>query len=580
MVRNINFTEFNRMMSLIRPRVFTFWLTTFLIAGIYSAHHVILAFLNARLLNGIISRNSGLLWSAVELTCLTLVLACVTSPLAMYWFDVTVHRALTNMRLNLFSRVQALPMSYLEQNHSGNIVSTITVDINRVEEAYRYHIYLMVESLLYGVGSAVAMFVLNWQLAVLMVILGTISAIFTTRFSGPLRSWNDKIQASMASLTGQWMDMLNGFRLVKVYDLSATLLERFGHENQALLLRNVERARLKSQLDGVNYVLSAMSLIGVFLAGTIMAAMGRVNLGTVLGIITLQNGVSFLFLNFSGFFSDLQSALAGSQRIFEILDSPEEPPRYHLLSRFRDLDNAISLHNLSFSYDGSDRVLDGITFGVREGQVAAIVGPSGSGKSTLFKLLLGFYPPSDGTISIHGKTLSDYPLVELRKMIGYVPQDAFLFPGTLKENIAVGRPGALMDDIVRAATLSHSHDFIAETAAGYDTVVGDGGIQLSGGQRQRIAIARAILRDAPILLLDEATSALDQVSESLVQQAITTLMEGRTTLVIAHRLATINNADLIVVLRDGCLVELGTHQQLLGMQGLYSSLYRKQLEIS
>jgi ABC-type multidrug transport system fused ATPase/permease subunit len=238
----------------------------------------------------------------------------------------------------------------------------------------------------------------------------------------------------------------------------------------------------------------------------------------------------------------------------------------------------LGFQNVYFSYADGRSTLQGITFDIQEGHVAAVVGPSGSGKSTIFRLLMDYYPVKSGSVSILGKALHSYALRDLRNLFAFVPQDAYLYTGTVMENIRYGRPDASEDEITAAATAAYAHQFIQELPEGYQTLVGERGARLSGGQRQRVAIARALLKKAPFLLLDEATSALDSESETLVQQALDVLMRGRTTIVIAHRLSTIENADIIYVVDNGRVVERGKHQELIGKEGLYHHLYELQFQ--
>ncbi len=236
----------------------------------------------------------------------------------------------------------------------------------------------------------------------------------------------------MSDMTIHWVDMIGGFRLLKVFNISGFVLERFGHKNKAIIAHNIEKSRLDSQLKGINYLLSIFSLIGIFVVGSFMAASGEIDFGTVMGIVTLQNGVAFLFLNFGNFFANLQGSLAGSKRIYDILDAKSEPGSYDIPGTSEG-DAMIALRNLSFSYDGREKALQELTFEIRPGQIAALVGPSGSGKSTIIKLLLGFYEPTEGNLSINGRPLSSYTLEELRDLIAYVPQEAFLFEGTIRK---------------------------------------------------------------------------------------------------------------------------------------------------
>jgi ABC-type multidrug transport system fused ATPase/permease subunit len=286
--------------------------------------------------------------------------------------------------------------------------------------------------------------------------------------------------------------------------------------------------------------------------------------------------------------SNLQSALAAGDRLLAVLDAAPEPERYPPSARLAapgwrageaaPAGGVLSFRDVRFSYADDRPVLRDLSFQVQEGQVAAFVGPSGSGKSTVFRLLMGHYPAQAGEITLFGRPLHTYSLKELRDLFAFVPQDAFLYSGTILENIRYGKEGATELEVIAAARASHAHDFILDLPQGYHTLVGERGARLSGGQRQRIAIARALLKNAPILLLDEATSALDSESEGLVQQALEELMRGRTTLAIAHRLSTIENAGVIYVLADGRVVEQGRHTELVEAGGLYRSLYDLQFK--
>jgi ATP-binding cassette subfamily B protein len=315
---------------------------------------------------------------------------------------------------------------------------------------------------------------------------------------------------------------------------------------------------------------------------------GTVEVGTVWAITHLFGNASFMFGSVGDFVTQVQRALAGASRVFELLDWPVEQEKVAQPQKSvpwsEQKESMITIRDLAFGYEGDDagdsgddvEVLRGISMSAGQGQVVALVGPSGGGKSTIVKLLLGFYPVRDGQIAIDGKLIEAYPLPQLRSMMAYVPQDAYLFDGTIEENIRYGKPDASREQIVAAAQAANAHDFVMEQPDGYDTPVGERGAKLSGGQRQRIAIARALIKDAPVLLLDEATSALDSESEQQVQDALGVLMEGRTTVAIAHRLSTVENADTIVVIDDGRVVEEGRHEELVGQGGLYTRLYELQ----
>jgi ABC-type multidrug transport system fused ATPase/permease subunit len=312
--------------------------------------------------------------------------------------------------------------------------------------------------------------------------------------------------------------------------------------------------------------------------------------GVMVALIQLNGPIQFLVYSLGGTISRIQSSLAAADRILEVLDAAPEPERYGETAVGPGERPAlapsqpgaqIEFSQVTFRYDKEEpEVLRDMSFAIRQGQVAAFVGPSGGGKSTILKLLLGCYPVRQGTVYVSGQTLNAYRLSELRDRFAYIPQDAYLYSGSILDNIRYGRPGAAREAVIAAAQAAYAHEFIGEFADGYETLVGERGARLSGGQRQRIAIARALLKDAPVLLLDEATSALDSESEESVQRALDVLMRGRTVLVIAHRLSTVEHADVIYTVEAGTVVEAGTQRELLEKKGLFYRLHELQFRDS
>ena len=331
---------------------------------------------------------------------------------------------------------------------------------------------------------------------------------------------------------------------------------------------------------GVNYFLSVINSTGIFAVGTVLVVNQMTDFGTLTAMVALQMGIDSMILQIGPVIADLQRALAGASRLWEILDGPVEDDAAG--SGRTPVDAAASdfpmveISGVKFQYGQDQSTLDILALTAETGKITAVVGPSGSGKSTVFKLLLGFYPPDAGQIRIAGRPGTMYSRERLREMMAYVPQDAYLFSGTIAENIAYGKYGANMEEISAAARVANAHDFIMEMPDGYQSDIGEAGNKLSGGQKQRIAIARAILKNAPILLLDEATSALDAQSEQLIQNTLDSFVKGRTVLVVAHRLSTIQHADRIYVMNSGRVVESGKHAELIGSKGLYNALYEKQ----
>jgi ABC-type multidrug transport system fused ATPase/permease subunit len=374
-----------------------------------------------------------------------------------------------------------------------------------------------------------------------------------------------------------------------MFHLESSVHRRYADENAGLAGATLQHARyrVRSQVSGE--LLSNLARFGLAILGLWLLMGGDVEVGTVWAIIHLYGNASLLFGQVGDMLTRIQRVLAGARRVFELLDWPIEPVEAVPSGEEPGLavepsKDRIAVRDLSFAYPGEDaedsgddvEVLNGINLSARQGQVVALVGPSGGGKSTIVKLLLGFYPVREGVVAIDGKPIDAYPLPQLRSRMAYVPQDAYLFDGTIEENIRYGKPGATREEVIAVAQAANAHIFILEQPDGYDTPVGERGARLSGGQRQRIAIARALIKDAPILLLDEATSALDSESEQQVQDALEVLMRGRTTVAIAHRLSTVENADTIYVIEEGRVVEQGRHEELVGRGGLYSTLHELQ----
>lgn len=575
MIAKLHLKEFCRLLSMMRSRLPLYIVLTLLSSSVYSVHQILISFINKDMINAAVGKDTALLTRAILMAVAALVLACILDPLFVYFKERTIKKTINNIRLEVFSHVERLPAAYFETRHTGDLISRINNDVNVFEPVYSWQLSTLLTSILWGVGSCVSMFLLSWQLSLLMIVLGLASAGVNLLFAEPLREIGDRFQQSVSSLTQFLGDILAGFRVIKVFNIGPTILGKYLEENDHLRRIGNRRAAKNAQMSGLNYLLSTFSLIGVFVVGAFMTARGSIDFGSVIAIVTLQNGVAFLFINFGNFFSWLQGSLAGAARVFEILDERTEPKEY-AVGGTTQTNAVIAMENIRFGYEGRENVLNGLQLTVREGQVAALVGASGGGKSTVIKLLLGFYAPGAGSIDIAGKALVEYTLEELRTLMSYVPQDAYLFDGTVEENIRYGKPDAATEEVKAAAQAANAHEFIMSFKDGYETRVGERGIRLSGGQRQRIAIARAILKNAPILLLDEATSSLDSESEQLVQQALNDLMKGRTVVVVAHRLSTIEHADVIYVIEEGRVVEHGSHEELLSRMGSYRRLHALQ----
>ena len=570
-----------RLFDFLKPKRFQYFASMFIVASINAAERLFTAYIVKSFVDSITGKNLQLLSNTVLYWMLFVAGMLILLPLFSYLWRSSIVVGIANLRQSVFSHLQHLPLGYYELRHSGEAMSLMTNDISAAEQAFQDNLLNLVSATLQGISGAIYMLVLKWDLGLFIILTGTVPLIVNTIYAKPLRLIGEETQKKLAGLSERLGDLLAGFQVVRTFSLGEWILQRFSISNQEVLSANMKRVRVESKLSAANDFSGFISIFP-YLVAMLMVINGKTTLGTLIALIQLNNQIQFFMYSMGGTISRIQGSLAAADRLLAVLDAPEEPERFPAL----EASPASPLHpkaqlefqEICFSYSDDRPTLQGISFAVLPGQLTAFVGPSGSGKSTIFRLLMGHYPFQSGQITILGKPIHAYTLFELRELFAFVPQDAYLYTGTVLENIRYGKMNASETEIIAAAHAAYAHDFIQELPEGYQSLVGERGSRLSGGQRQRIAIARALLKNAPILLLDEATSALDSESEELVQQALAVLMRGRTTLAIAHRLSTIENADVIYVVEKGRVVEYGRHQELIQQGGLYTNLYELQFK--
>jgi len=544
--------------------------------------NLVLGFVFKDVLDASLAGDSSLLVRGAILALATFVFGMPILILARYLVARMVCKTLTLVRVGLFSKVAGLPMARVEERHSGDLISRATNDVQTLWSMLFETMPSFTGTLSMGAIGLGAIFILEWRLGCVALVVGMASFGASTWFAGVLRKRSDELQASVAAMTERLSDLVAGISVARMFQLERVIHGQYADASSEAAQRTIAHARSQAAFEAVQGFLGWAQRFGTLALGLMLFSRGYLLVGAVWAIVHLQGNASYLFTSIGQFITGIQRGLAGGRRVLEILDLPEETKWAESLPRGEtSVEASLSLREVSFSYaeDGNEFVLRDLSLNVKPGSVAALVGPSGGGKSTLLKLLLGFYAPQDGELRIGGIPITERSLQLLRDQTAYVPQNAYLFSGTIEENIGYGRIGATHEEIVSAATAAHAHGFIQKQPDGYGTQVGEQGAKLSGGQRQRIAIARALLKDAPILLLDEATSALDSESERQVQVALDVLMQGRTTVAIAHRLSTIEHADRIFVLDAGRIVEQGYHEELLAEGGLYRQLYELQFAV-
>ena len=583
-------------LSLLGSNAWIYFIAALINAAVLGfSFNLVLAFIQKDVLDAAVSGQQELLTRGLILAAVTYFTGVPLLIGASYVIALFEKRALTRARVQTFRQIVDLPISHFDKGHSGDLVSRTTNDLNTIGEIYTRLVPDLLFGLTLGLVGIVSILLLNWQMGIFALLLGILTTWLSTVMADPLRKKSTLIQESISLLTQRLSDILQSLPVTKMFHLEGTTQRLYAQVNQQGTLTTIDRAHTQAVYDAINAFINWLRSIGTLVLGLYLMSKGQVALGVIVAAIHLQGNASYLFANLGDFITGIQRSLAGSTRVFELLAWKTENtslgsrPLPGTNADISPTETMIQLHDLCFSFATADpsvetgekiNLLDGINLSVPKGEVAALVGSSGSGKSTLVKILMGLYPVSDGMLTVNGRPLSSYPLEELRDLMAYVPQDAYLFDGTIEENIRYGKPDTSAEEVIAAAQAVHAHDFIIEQPDGYQTLVGERGAKLSGGQRQRIAIARALLKDAPILLLDEATSALDSESEALVQRALETLMQGRTTIAIAHRLSTIQHANAIYVMQAGKVVEQGTHESLLKRGGMYKELYTLQEAIT
>ncbi len=540
-----------------------------------SSTHIVKYALKFGLLD--ISQCRGM--TAMIIIASTLVLITIPKGILTYVNSYLVasvtNRVGADVRSVMYAHIQTLPLRFFHKSKTGHLMSLMSNDVSLIQNSSMI-ITQAIDGPAMVVSGLIWMFLLNWQLALLILVISPLMGVAIDRLSKRIRSLTTTQQVKLADVSAAIEESVRGVRIIKSFGMESQEVKRFNRVNNNSLIAALRAARRSSVVVPSIDIMGSIAVAVILFAGGGMVAHGSISFPNLVMFGMLAFYVSGAVKQFGRLNVTYQQTLAGATRIFDLLDTAPDMYDDPNGIALTDVKGMVEFRDVSFEYDKNELVLDHVSFTINSGEVVAIVGPSGAGKSTIADLIPRFYDVTGGEILVEGHDIQKIKIASLREQIAMVPQETILFSGTIAENIAYGHPGAEMSEIIEAAKAANAHEFIVQCPNGYETVLGEAGVGLSGGQRQRISIARALIKNPKILILDEATSSLDAASEGVVQDALDRLMKGRSTLVIAHRLSTVKNADKILVMDQGRVQESGEFDKLVESGGLFAQLYNTQ----
>lgn len=568
-----------RFISYYKPHKKLFFIDMFF-ALLISISDLVFPVFTRKMINEIIPEGRmDLLIRWTIIMTLLFVLRYISNYIVLYWGHILGVRIEHDMRSDIFTHLQTLPFSYYDNNKTGHIMSRIVNDLRDITELAHHGPEDLFISLVMLVGSFVVLIRIEWRLTVVLFTFIPIVIWFVISKRNRMSNSFREVRKKIANVNAQLENSISGIRVAKSFTNEEYEIEKFNEGNLSFSDARKESYKVMAEFSaGIGVITSILNLLVISLGGYFVYK-NIINFGDLFSFTLYVNFFMQPIRRLSEFSQQLQDGMTGFERFIEIMDIKPDITDKEKALELEDVKGEIRFNNVSFSYNnGKNTVLSNLNLSIDAGKTIALVGPSGAGKTTLCHLIPRFYEIEDGEILLDNIDIRDIKIKSLRKKIGLVQQDVFLFTGTIRDNIIYGNPEASEEEVIEAAKKASIHDFIISLPDGYDTFIGEKGVKLSGGQKQRISIARLFLKNPPILVLDEATSALDNETEIMIQKSLEDLSKGRTTLVIAHRLSTIKNADEILVLTSDGIAERGNHEVLLEKDGIYSKLYKSQFK--
>jgi ATP-binding cassette subfamily B protein len=547
------------------------------LALVYVAMSLYIPILVGRAVDGIISAGN-VNFPGVWRNLTAIVLCAGVAGLAQWVMNElnnrTVFRVTRDVRNEAFAHIQRLPLSYLDKHPHGDMVSRVVADVDTFADGLLMGFTQLFTGVMTILGTLVFMLRMSWQIALVVVVITPVSLLVAGFISKQTYSMFRLQTQTRGEQTALIDETINGLKVVRAFGHEKAAMGQFDEINDRLEKASLQAIFYSSLVNPCTRFVNSLVYAGVGLVGALIALSGGITVGNLTSFLNYANQYTKPFNEISGVVTELQNALACAGRVFELIETPamEEQPEIPMAP----VDGSVDIRGLEFSYNPEKPLIRNFNLQVKPGQRVAIVGPTGCGKTTFINLLMRFYDPQGGEICLDGTGTKTMNRRQLRRNVGMVLQDTWLMSGTVRDNIAMGKPDATDDEIIAAAKQAHAHGFIKRLPKGYDTVIGESGGSLSQGQKQLLCIARVMLCLPPMLFLDEATSSIDTRTEAKIQKAFDTMMRGRTSFIVAHRLSTIQEADVILVMRDGQIVEQGSHDALLARGGFYEKLYNSQ----
>lgn len=567
----------SQLLTYVKPHKTAFWLSVVfdLIAIALNMTVPIFSGLSIDCLIGVGSVNFHLLYEYLIVIGVLTVASALFSWLGSYYMNVLTYKTSQSIRNSIYDKLNHVPIKYIDNTSHGDIMNTMVSDVENITDGFIEGFKSIVCGIFQVVIVMILMLLLNWGLALIVIVVAPMSLVLAFTITKRSKKMYKMRVDTQGVASGYSEEMITNMKIVKAFNNEEDVNEKFKNINQELYKASEKSTFYASMANPTSRVINGIMYALIAVVGAVFAVKGRIRIGTISSLLSYSENFTRPFNDITSIFADLNVAVASANRVFGLLEKENEIDDSDLIS-LQKCNGEVSLKNVKFSYDPAFKLLENLNLEVKQGQRVAIVGPTGCGKSTIINLLMRFYDVNDGSIKVSGKDIRKVKRKSFRQFYGMVLQESWLYNASIKDNVAYAKPNASMDEIVEACKLANAHQFIEKMPNGYDTIITERADNISAGQKQLLCIARIMLLKPPMMILDEATSNIDTRTEMKIQEALNKIMEGRTCFIVAHRLSTIENADVILVMNKGNIVEQGTHKELLAKGGFYYELFNSQ----